>query len=109
MYLLCLSRISSELKTIESLLPPNCTARAYISVVINITRSILKSGQGKSASQCHFSWTCWILILGGSALCYSSLRDAYQSITVLKWRIVVHMSDYEVEVLSVSHICCDFR
>ncbi|XP_034429942.1 ATP-binding cassette sub-family A member 12 isoform X2 [Hippoglossus hippoglossus] len=46
--------ILSELKTIESLLPPNSTARAYISVVINITGSILESGQGNMSLWARF-------------------------------------------------------
>ncbi|XP_060944020.1 uncharacterized protein abca12 [Limanda limanda] len=46
--------ILSELKTIESLLPPNSTARTYVSVVINIARSILESGQGNMSLWARF-------------------------------------------------------
>ncbi|XP_044072836.1 LOW QUALITY PROTEIN: glucosylceramide transporter ABCA12 [Siniperca chuatsi] len=38
--------ILNEMKTVQSLLPPNCTAQAYVSVLINITQFILESGQG---------------------------------------------------------------
>ncbi|XP_053295252.1 uncharacterized protein abca12 isoform X4 [Pleuronectes platessa] len=46
--------ILSELKTIESLLPPNSTARTSISVVINIARFILESGQGNMSLWARF-------------------------------------------------------
>ncbi|KAG7503728.1 ATP-binding cassette sub-family A member 12 [Solea senegalensis] len=38
--------ILNQMKTIQSFLPPNCTAKSYISAVINITQSILMLGQG---------------------------------------------------------------
>ncbi|XP_070831676.1 uncharacterized protein abca12 [Chaetodon trifascialis] len=38
--------ILNEMKTVQSLLPPNSTAQHYISVLINITHFILESGQG---------------------------------------------------------------
>ncbi|XP_073329250.1 uncharacterized protein abca12 [Pagrus major] len=38
--------ILNQMKTVQSLLPPNSTAQAYISVFINITHFILDSGQG---------------------------------------------------------------
>ncbi|XP_037645999.1 uncharacterized protein abca12 isoform X4 [Sebastes umbrosus] len=38
--------ILDEMKTIQSLLPPNSSAQAYVSVLINITHFILESGQG---------------------------------------------------------------
>uniref|UniRef100_A0A665XAY9 ATP-binding cassette, sub-family A (ABC1), member 12 n=1 Tax=Echeneis naucrates TaxID=173247 RepID=A0A665XAY9_ECHNA len=38
--------ILNEMKTVQSLLPPNSTAQAYVSVFINITRYILEYGQG---------------------------------------------------------------
>ncbi|XP_050926506.1 LOW QUALITY PROTEIN: glucosylceramide transporter ABCA12 [Lates calcarifer] len=38
--------ILNEMMTIQSLLPPNSTAQAYVSVFINITHFILESGQG---------------------------------------------------------------
>ncbi|KAM8749849.1 uncharacterized protein AB9X84_014500 [Acanthopagrus schlegelii] len=40
--------ILNQMETLKSLLPPNSTAQAYISVFINITHFILDSGQGKS-------------------------------------------------------------
>ncbi|XP_047193227.1 glucosylceramide transporter ABCA12 isoform X2 [Scophthalmus maximus] len=46
--------ILNEMKTVESLLPPNSTARAYISAVINITQSILESGQGNMSLWASF-------------------------------------------------------
>ncbi|KAG7227448.1 hypothetical protein INR49_005262 [Caranx melampygus] len=51
--------ILNEMKTVQSLLPPNSTAQFYISVFINITHFILESGQGKSASQCHCNMSLW--------------------------------------------------
>ncbi|KAM9710193.1 uncharacterized protein abca12 isoform 2-T2 [Menidia menidia] len=41
--------ILDEMKTIQSLLPPNSTAQAYISVLINVTQFILESGQGNTS------------------------------------------------------------
>ncbi|XP_033990287.1 uncharacterized protein abca12 isoform X2 [Trematomus bernacchii] len=38
--------ILDEMESVQSLLPPNCTAQPYISVLINITHFILESGQG---------------------------------------------------------------
>ncbi|XP_029967302.1 uncharacterized protein abca12 isoform X2 [Salarias fasciatus] len=38
--------ILNEMKTIQSLLPPNSTAQYYISELINITNFVLESGQG---------------------------------------------------------------
>ncbi|XP_049449720.1 glucosylceramide transporter ABCA12 isoform X5 [Epinephelus fuscoguttatus] len=38
--------ILDEMETLQSVLPPNNPAQAYISVLINITRFILESGQG---------------------------------------------------------------
>ncbi|XP_076025938.1 uncharacterized protein abca12 [Genypterus blacodes] len=38
--------ILSQMKVIQSLLPPNCTAQPFISVLINTTKYILESGQG---------------------------------------------------------------
>uniref|UniRef100_A0A671U5T1 ATP binding cassette subfamily A member 12 n=1 Tax=Sparus aurata TaxID=8175 RepID=A0A671U5T1_SPAAU len=38
--------ILNQMETVKSLLPPNSTAQAYISVFINITHFILDSGQG---------------------------------------------------------------
>lgn len=35
------------MRTIQSLLPENTTAKVYISVLINITQFVLESGQGK--------------------------------------------------------------
>uniref|UniRef100_A0A8D3AAC7 ATP binding cassette subfamily A member 12 n=1 Tax=Scophthalmus maximus TaxID=52904 RepID=A0A8D3AAC7_SCOMX len=46
--------ILNEMKTVESLLPPNSTARAYISAVINITQFILESGQGNMSLWASF-------------------------------------------------------
>ncbi|KAM4609404.1 uncharacterized protein ACJ7VT_015176 [Polymixia lowei] len=38
--------ILNEMKTVQSLLPPNSTAQAYISALINVTHFILESSQG---------------------------------------------------------------
>ncbi|XP_038576238.1 uncharacterized protein abca12 isoform X3 [Micropterus salmoides] len=38
--------ILNEMKTVQSLLPPNCTAQDYVSVLINITQFILESSEG---------------------------------------------------------------
>ncbi|XP_059199203.1 glucosylceramide transporter ABCA12 [Centropristis striata] len=38
--------ILDEMQTVQSLLPPNSTAQAYVSVLIQITHFILESGQG---------------------------------------------------------------
>ncbi|XP_068429142.1 uncharacterized protein abca12 [Clinocottus analis] len=38
--------ILEEMKTVQSFLPPNSTAQAYVSVLIHITHFILESGQG---------------------------------------------------------------
>ncbi|XP_071316090.1 ATP-binding cassette sub-family A member 13 [Trachinotus anak] len=46
--------ILNEMKTVQSLLPPNCTAQAYVSVFINITRFILESGQGNMSLWASF-------------------------------------------------------
>uniref|UniRef100_UPI003AAEC31A uncharacterized protein abca12 n=1 Tax=Centroberyx gerrardi TaxID=166262 RepID=UPI003AAEC31A len=46
--------ILNEMKTIQSLLPPNSTAQAYISVFINITHFILESGQGNMSLWASF-------------------------------------------------------
>lgn len=35
------------MRTIQSLLPENTTAKLYISVLLNITQFVLESGQGK--------------------------------------------------------------
>ncbi|XP_033473300.2 uncharacterized protein abca12 [Epinephelus lanceolatus] len=40
------NRILDEMETLQSVLPPNNPAQAYISVLINITRFIWESGQG---------------------------------------------------------------
>lgn len=42
-----LIRILNELMTIQSILPENNPAQLYLSVLINVTRFILESGQGK--------------------------------------------------------------
>ncbi|KAL6100670.1 abca12 [Pungitius sinensis] len=49
-----LNLILDEMKTIQSFLPSNCTAQAYFSVLINITHSILESGQGNSSLWGYF-------------------------------------------------------
>nr|XP_057937662.1 glucosylceramide transporter ABCA12 [Doryrhamphus excisus] len=41
--------ILNQMKTVQSLLPPNSTAQYYVSVLINITHIILESGQGNSS------------------------------------------------------------
>ncbi|TKS67339.1 ATP-binding cassette sub-family A member 12 [Collichthys lucidus] len=41
--------ILNEMKTVQSLLSPNCTSKMYISVLINITHFILESGQGNTS------------------------------------------------------------
>uniref|UniRef100_A0A8C4EJC6 ATP-binding cassette, sub-family A (ABC1), member 12 n=1 Tax=Dicentrarchus labrax TaxID=13489 RepID=A0A8C4EJC6_DICLA len=46
--------ILNEMKTVQSLLPPNNTAQAYISVLINITHFILESGQGNMSLWANF-------------------------------------------------------
>lgn len=46
--------ILNEMKTVQSLLPPNSTAQLYISVLINITHSILESGQGNASLWASF-------------------------------------------------------
>uniref|UniRef100_A0A3Q1B3N0 ABC transporter domain-containing protein n=1 Tax=Amphiprion ocellaris TaxID=80972 RepID=A0A3Q1B3N0_AMPOC len=46
--------ILNEMKTVRSLLPPNSTARAYVSVLINITHLILESGQGNMSLWASF-------------------------------------------------------
>ncbi|XP_010792461.1 uncharacterized protein [Notothenia coriiceps] len=79
-------RILDEMEAVQSLLPPNCTAQPYISVLINITHFILESGQGnmslwasfESASEENVSIifgqlgkllsTLWPRIMGGQGL-----------------------------------------
>ncbi|XP_040913792.1 ATP-binding cassette sub-family A member 12 [Toxotes jaculatrix] len=46
--------ILNEMKTVQSLLPPNSTAQAYVSVFINITHFILESGQGNMSLWANF-------------------------------------------------------
>ncbi|XP_051259483.1 uncharacterized protein abca12 isoform X6 [Dicentrarchus labrax] len=46
--------ILNEMKTVQSLLPPNNTAQAYISGLINITHFILESGQGNMSLWANF-------------------------------------------------------
>ncbi|XP_023284363.1 ATP-binding cassette sub-family A member 12 [Seriola lalandi dorsalis] len=46
--------ILNEMKTVQSLLPPNSTAQAYVSVFINITHFILESGQGNMSLWASF-------------------------------------------------------
>ncbi|XP_070770245.1 uncharacterized protein abca12 [Enoplosus armatus] len=46
--------ILKEMKTVQSLLPPNSTAQAYVSVLINITHFILESGQGNMSLWASF-------------------------------------------------------
>ncbi|XP_035533108.1 ATP-binding cassette sub-family A member 12 [Morone saxatilis] len=46
--------ILNEMKTVQSLLPPNNTAQAYISGLINITHFILESGQGNMSLWASF-------------------------------------------------------
>ncbi|TMS06801.1 ATP-binding cassette sub-family A member 12 [Larimichthys crocea] len=46
--------ILNEMKTVQSLLPPNCTSKMYISVLINITHFILESGQGNTSLWASF-------------------------------------------------------
>ncbi|XP_065818445.1 uncharacterized protein [Labrus bergylta] len=48
--------ILNELITVQSLLPPNSTAQAYVSTLINITHFFLQSGQGKSC----YSVSLWV-------------------------------------------------
>uniref|UniRef100_A0A3Q3JQ42 ABC transporter domain-containing protein n=1 Tax=Monopterus albus TaxID=43700 RepID=A0A3Q3JQ42_MONAL len=38
--------VLNEMKTVQSILPPNSTVQAYISLLINITHFILETGQG---------------------------------------------------------------
>uniref|UniRef100_A0A3Q1H078 ABC transporter domain-containing protein n=1 Tax=Anabas testudineus TaxID=64144 RepID=A0A3Q1H078_ANATE len=47
--------VLNEMKTVQDFLPPNTTAQAFISVLINITDFFLASDQGKSSSHCHCS------------------------------------------------------
>lgn len=42
-----LIRILNEMYTIQSILPEHDPAQLYLSVLINVTRFILESGQGK--------------------------------------------------------------
>lgn len=49
------------MKTIQSLLPANNTAKVYISVLINITHFLLESGQGKGAI--NMCTACCILLM----------------------------------------------
>ncbi|XP_042350102.1 glucosylceramide transporter ABCA12 [Plectropomus leopardus] len=46
--------ILDEMQTVQSLLPPNSPVQAYISVLINITRFILESGQGNMSLWASF-------------------------------------------------------
>lgn len=46
--------ILNEMKTVQSLLPPNSTAGVYVSVLINITHFILESGQGNMSLWASF-------------------------------------------------------
>ncbi|KAK5861274.1 hypothetical protein PBY51_022684 [Eleginops maclovinus] len=78
--------ILDEMKTVQSLLPANSTAQAYISVLINVTHSILESSQGNMSLWASFESpsvenlpiifsqigkllsTLWPLIMGGPGL-----------------------------------------
>ncbi|KAL7385149.1 hypothetical protein ABVT39_016568 [Epinephelus coioides] len=84
--------ILDEMETLQSVLPPNNPAQAYISVLINITRFIWESGQGnmslwdsfESASEDNLSLIfsrmgrllnmLWPLITGGPDLTTPSLE-----------------------------------
>ncbi|XP_036965803.1 ATP-binding cassette sub-family A member 12 isoform X3 [Acanthopagrus latus] len=58
--------ILNQMETLKSLLPPNSTAQAYISVFINITHFILDSGQGNMSPWATFqnaSAENWPLII----------------------------------------------
>ncbi|XP_040004739.1 ATP-binding cassette sub-family A member 12 [Xiphias gladius] len=46
--------ILNGMKTVQSLLPPNSTAQAYVSAFINITHFILESGQGNMSLWASF-------------------------------------------------------
>ncbi|XP_044222425.1 glucosylceramide transporter ABCA12 [Thunnus albacares] len=46
--------ILNQMKTVQSLLPPNSTAQDYVSVLINITHFILESGQGNMSIWASF-------------------------------------------------------
>ncbi|XP_062287286.1 glucosylceramide transporter ABCA12 [Scomber scombrus] len=46
--------IVNQMKTVQSLLPPNSTAQNYVSALINITHFILESGQGNMSLWASF-------------------------------------------------------
>ncbi|XP_008296369.1 ATP-binding cassette sub-family A member 12 [Stegastes partitus] len=94
--------ILNEMKTVQSLLPPNSTAQAYVSVLINITHLILESGQGNMSLWASFEnatvenlpkmigqmWNLfskvWQLVMGGTPATAPSLKGFTQLVPVIQ-------------------------
>ncbi|KAM4558332.1 uncharacterized protein abca12 [Odontesthes bonariensis] len=73
--------IIDEMKTIQSLLPPNCTAQAYVSVLINITHFILESGQGNT--------TLWATFAGASFETLPEIVGQVGKLVSMFWQLVM--------------------
>lgn len=66
------------MRTIHSLLPENSTAKAYISVLLNITHFVLESGQGKRCFLYDmFTASGIVLIPTKVVLCFSMSTILY--------------------------------
>ena len=74
------------METVQSLLPRNSTAQAFISVFINITHFILDSGQGKSD----------ICVTVGGQHVELSLRAVDENSTMLLWTVVREQPSLQV-------------
>ncbi|XP_070694461.1 uncharacterized protein abca12 [Pempheris klunzingeri] len=106
--------ILNEMKTLQSLLPPNSAAQPYVSVLINITHFILESGQGNMSLWATFESASvenlhviigqmskllsmlWPLVMGDSGLHTTSPSLAsFAHLAPLLEQVVTGMADQE--------------
>ncbi|XP_041858132.1 ATP-binding cassette sub-family A member 12 isoform X2 [Melanotaenia boesemani] len=85
--------IFDEMKTVQSLLPPNSTAHAYISVVIDITHFILESGQGNTS--------LWATFAGASLETLPEVIGKIGKLTSMFWQLATGGTGSNVPSLEV--------